>query len=196
MVLNIVVWPGHMGIRFVTFFALPFAMLYAYSRRPLRDYGLDFRNVGSQVRWTIYAYLLLVPAIIVFAQRDDFQQYYGFLEPRGDLFIYKMLVIHSVSMFAWEFLLRGFLLFGLAHHFGWWAVILEELIIFPAAHVGKPVPEMVFAAYGGLVLSIAAYRCKSFLPAFVAHWWIAVTLDAIVYVDMWGWGAIVNFSGS
>lgn len=192
MFLIIVVWPRQVQMRVIIFLVLPFALLYRFARRPLRDYGLDFRNVKAQVKWTIYAYLLALPAVIVFSQQEEFQQFYGSSEPDGSAFLFKILVVHCVSMFAWEFLLRGFLLFGLAHHFGWWAVVLQEIIIFPAAHVGKPVPEIVFSAVAGLIFSVAAYRSKSFLPAFVAHWWLAATLDAIVFVQAWGWGPILN----
>ncbi|MEE8156092.1 MAG: type II CAAX endopeptidase family protein [Phycisphaerales bacterium] len=192
MFLIIVVWPGQVQIRIVAFLVLPFALLYRFARRPLRDYGLDFRNVKGQVRWTIYAYLLALPAVIVFSQLEEFQQFYGFSEADGLSFLFKILVIHCVSMFAWEFLLRGFLLFALAHHFGWWAVILQEVIIFPAAHVGKPLPEIMFSAIAGIIFSVAAYRSKSFLPAFVAHWWLAATHDAIVFVQEWGWEPILR----
>lgn len=192
MFLVIVVWPGQVQMRIVTFLVLPFALLYRFARQPLRDYGLDFRNAKTQVKWAIYAYLLALPAVIVFSQREEFQQFYGSSEPDGLSFLFKILVIHGVSMFAWEFLLRGFLLFGLAIHFGWWAVILQEVIIFPAAHVGKPLPEIMFSAIAGIIFSVAAYRSKSFLPAFVAHWGLAATLDAIVFVQAWGWEPILS----
>jgi membrane protease YdiL (CAAX protease family) len=40
---------------------------------------------------------------------------------------------------------------------------------------------LVQAAWGGIVFGIVAWRTRSFLPAFAAHWAIAVTMDWLCY---------------
>ena len=65
----------------------------------------------------------------------------------------------------------------------------EEAIVL---RLGKPLPEIIFSAIAGIIFSVAAYRSKSFVPAFVAHWGLAATLDAIVFVQEWGWEPILN----
>lgn len=193
--LNLTMPPGRMDARVLTNWLLPHVLLWYWARHPVREYGLDFRDVKGQVRWTGYAYGLLLPVIIVFAQRGEFRRFYGFAEPDGAAFLYKELVEYGVRFAVWEFLLRAFLLHGLARHFGWWAVILEEVIIFPLAHIGKPGLEMAASAYAGLVFSVASYRSRSFLPAFLSHWGLAVTLDTIVFVGKWGWAPILKVVG-
>jgi membrane protease YdiL (CAAX protease family) len=181
--------------RVVTNLVVPMALLQRFARRPVREYGSDFTDLRAQVVWTVYAFVLLAPVVVWFATRVEFQRHYLFTGS-GSEFIYKELFEYGVRYFAWEYLLRAFLLFGLARQFGWWAVLLEEVIIFPLAHIGKPTLEIVVSAYAGLVFSVAAYRSKSFLPAFMSHWALAVTQDVLIFVHFRGWGPILQALGA
>lgn len=190
--LNMTELKGELLARVATNLLAPLVMLWNLGQRSIRDYGLDFRNVRAQVLWTFYAYLLILPTILGVSLRGDFQAFYEFPTPDARLFLYKMIVLYGTNYFIWEFLLRGFLLFGLAYHFGWWAVLIQELVMFPLAHLGKPPLEMLVAAYAGIVFSIAAFRSRSFLPAFFSHWALGVTLDTIIFVQRWGWGPLLG----
>lgn len=90
-------------------------------------------------------------------------------------------VIYAMYIFAWEFFFRGFLTLGLAKHFGLWGVIIQA-VPFVLLHLGKPPVEVVLSGVGGLALGLAAYYTKSFLPGFVLHVCLFISIDAWVGV--------------
>ena len=101
-----------------------------------------------------------------------------------DLDMGKMLfaeVIYAMYIFAWEFFFRGFLTLGLARSFGLWGIIIQA-VPFVLLHLGKPVVEVVLSGVGGLALGLAAYYCRSFLPGFVLHVCLFVSIDVWVSV--------------
>jgi len=87
--------------------------------------------------------------------------------------------IYAMYIFAWEFFFRGFLTLGMARGFGLWAVLIQT-IPFVLLHLNKPTVEVVLSGVGGLMLGLSAYYCKSFLPAFVLHVCLFVSVDVWV----------------
>ena len=90
-------------------------------------------------------------------------------------------------MFCWEFFFRGFLLFGLQKSFlKTWGAVVVQALIFMLLHwsldpsASKPLPEVLSALPGGLILGVLALRTRSFVYGFLAHWAISVTLDIIL----------------
>jgi uncharacterized protein len=64
-------------------------------------------------------------------------------------FIYESGML--LYMFAWEFIWRGFMLFGLKEKFGYYAVLIQ-MIPFVILHNGKPELETFGAIAGGIAL--------------------------------------------
>jgi membrane protease YdiL (CAAX protease family) len=54
-------------------------------------------------------------------------------------------------------------------------------------HFVKPMPEAVAAIFAGLILGYLAVRSKSFVPGFVLHVAVAMTMDFLV---LWRIGAL------
>ena len=79
-------------------------------------------------------------------------------------------------MFAWEFVWRGFLLFGLEEKFGYYAVLIQ-MIPFVILHNGKPYMETFGAIIGGIALGILAFRTRSFLYCVIVHIGVMFTID-------------------
>ena len=65
---------------------------------------------------------------------------------------------------GWEYLWRGFTLFGTAHTFGHWAIFVQ-MIPFAVLHYTKPGPE-AFLSVGG-----------SFWVAVPIHWYQTMAMD-------------------
>ena len=92
---------------------------------------------------------------------------------------------------GWEYLWRGFVLFGTAPTLGLYAIFVQALP-FAALHVTKPWPEALLSIVGGIALGALVWRCRSF--------WIAVPIHAaqMMLLDFWsalrirtgasGWG--------
>jgi len=75
------------------------------------------------------------------------------------------------DLFGWEFLFRGWLLFGYARKFGPEALWLQA-VPFALAHITKPEIETLTTIFGGFVFGWIAYRTRSFLYPFLIHWFI------------------------
>jgi len=76
-----------------------------------------------------------------------------------------------LDLFGWEFLFRGFLLFGLARRFGDEAVLLQA-VPFAIAHIGKPELETLSTIFGGAAFGYLAWRTDSFFYPFLIHWFL------------------------
>ena len=79
---------------------------------------------------------------------------------------------------GWEYLWRGFVLFGTAPTFGVHAIFVQALP-FAALHITKPWPEALLSIVGGIALGALVWRCRSF--------WIAVPIHAaqMMLLDLW-----------
>jgi len=87
----------------------------------------------------------------------------------------ELLRNHSLYMFAWEFLFRGYMLFGLEKSIGKSAIFVQT-IPFVLLHLGKPILETLACIPGGFILGYVAYRTRSFLPCFIIHLGIYVMM--------------------
>jgi membrane protease YdiL (CAAX protease family) len=94
------------------------------------------------------------------------QQYYAPLGAGLPLPLYTFL-----ELFGWEFLFRGWILFGYARQFSGNALWLQA-VPFAIAHFGKPEIETLSTIFGGFAFGWIAWRCRSFLYPFLIHWYI------------------------
>jgi membrane protease YdiL (CAAX protease family) len=81
-------------------------------------------------------------------------------------------------MVAWEFIWRGFLLFGLEPKFGYYAVLFQ-MIPFVILHNGKPAIETFGAIIAGLALGILALRTRSILYCIITHAGVMFFIDLV-----------------
>ena len=81
-------------------------------------------------------------------------------------------------MFAWEFIWRGFMLFGLEKKFGGYAVLMQ-MIPFVILHNGKPFLETFGAILGGIALGILALRTRSIYYCVLTHIGVMFSIDII-----------------
>jgi membrane protease YdiL (CAAX protease family) len=77
-----------------------------------------------------------------------------------------------LDLFGWEFLFRGWLLFGYTRKFGPDALWLQA-VPFALAHIGKPELETLSTIFGGFAFGWVAWRTKSFVYPLIIHWFVA-----------------------
>ena len=77
-----------------------------------------------------------------------------------------------IDLFGWEYIFRGWLLFGYARKFGPEAIWLQA-VPFAIAHVTKPAVETFSTIFGGFAFGWVAWRTKSFLYPFLIHWFVS-----------------------
>jgi len=106
------------------------------------------------------------------------QSFYG----RGNFSDSNWLLVffsYFLFMWAWEFMSRGFLLFGLKPYIGKYAIFVQ-LIPFVLLHLDKPAFELYGSIVFGLVFGYYAYITNSFLYCALLHAYFATMGDVFI----------------
>lgn len=135
------------------------------------DYGMRIGRWKSSLVITVVCLAAMVPILCGVSETPEFRTYYH--RPAVDWS--ELLLNDAPFFFAWEFLLRGYMLFGLEKSIGKNAVFVQA-IPFVLLHLGKPLLETLFCIPGGFAFGYVAYRTRSFLPCFVIHFGIYVMI--------------------
>ena len=124
---------------------------------------------------------VMLPVIWIISGSKEFANAY----PQGGTMIrenisvllyYELFV--GFYMLAWEFFWRGYMLFGLKKKFGYYSIFIQ-MIPFFILHRGKPEIETFASIFAGLILGIQAWRARSFIYCFIAHWGVMIFVDTI-----------------
>jgi len=173
-------WSGAATLlwRSAFYLALPLLSLLLLRLPPPRV-GFSLGRPGRWLRDIGLLYLLMLPLVFLASRQPDFQRSYPFFafERLGVGSLFLGLAVRMIGMFAWEFLCRGYLLFGFGRRVGGPAAIAIQTVPFAVMHVGKPAPEAIGSIIAGIVLGIIALRNRSFIPGTILHWSVAATLD-------------------
>ncbi|MFW6125206.1 MAG: CPBP family intramembrane glutamic endopeptidase [Pirellulales bacterium] len=81
---------------------------------------------------------------------------------------------------GWEFMFRGFLLFGLAGQYGLVAAVMIQAMASSLIHVGKPPMEAFLAIPVGIYWGWLALRTRSILSPLLQHAALGIALDAFI----------------
>lgn len=152
--------------RFLLFFVIPMGITVFIFRENPRDYGFQLGDWRAGLLLTIGSIVLITPALYFLARSDSSMKSYYDWQVR--LLPWDTMV----ELFAWEFLFRGWLLFGYARKFGAEAIWLQS-VPFALAHIGKPEVETLSTIFGGFVFGWIAYRTRSFLYPFIIHFFVS-----------------------
>jgi membrane protease YdiL (CAAX protease family) len=131
------------------------------------DYGIRLGRWKSSIILT--AACLAAMALILYevGKMPEFRSYYHMYTIDWS----ELLLDAALYFFAWEFLFRGYMLFGLEKSIGKSAIFVQA-IPFVLLHIGKPFLEMLACIPCGFILGYVAYRTRSFLPCFIIHFGI------------------------
>jgi membrane protease YdiL (CAAX protease family) len=140
-----------------------------------RDYGFRIGNW----KWA----LILTPAclaamaLILYgaSKMPEFRSYYY----KYAIDWPELLLDTALYMFSWEFVFRGYMLFGLEKSIGRSAIFVQA-IPFVLLHLGKPFLETLACIPGGFAFGYIAYRTRSFLPCFIIHFGMYVMMVSFV----------------
>ncbi len=158
-------------------FVLPVLLLrYGFKQKPI-DMGLglgDWRFAG-------FVALLYLPIVLIgtwiLSGGSEFQAIYPHYAPAsvdwGIFAVYELLFVFY--WIGWEYLWRGFVLFGTARVFGVYAIFVQALP-FAILHFEKPAPEALLSIVGGVALGALVWRARSF--------WIAVPIHAVQMLSL------------
>lgn len=173
-------WSWWFGVQGVLGFVGPVALLMLMFKRRPAEIGLGLGD------WKLAATLagLYLPLVVigtwVLSADPAFQRQYPHLQEAAFdwrlFFLYELMFVFY--WVGWEYLWRGFVLFGTAPAFGFHAIFVQ-MVPFALLHADKPPVEALLSILGGVALGALVWRCRSF--------WIAVPIHAaqMLILDLW-----------
>lgn len=143
----------------------------------------NFRWWRGPVGLLLILILTLIPVVAWLF--PDFAQFYPRYKPArgGDVVaLIQYQIAMGIYMFAWEYLFRGFMLFGLTRTMSPLAVILIQGFPFYLLHDGKPEPEFAISWFGGILMGWLCWRAGCMWPSFLLHWVLYTTMEVSAFV--------------
>ena len=152
--------------RTLLYFIIPMFFILVVFREHPKDYGFAFGDWKAGIVITLGAIVLIAPILWLIGRGNaSFQNYY---KPMVTGLPWNTLL----DLFGWEFIFRGWLLFGYSRKYGPEALWLQA-VPFALAHMGKPELETLSTIFGGFAFGWVAWRTKSFFYPLLIHWFVA-----------------------
>ena len=158
--------PGKELDRTLLYLVIPLLItLLVFRENPAR-YGFTFGDWRTGLYLTLASVILVAPILLFVVQRSASMR--TFYRPM----LAGLPWTTFLNLFGWEFLFRGWLLFGFSRKFGPEALWLQA-VPFALAHVGKPEIETLSTIFGGFAFGWVAWKTKSFFWPFLIHWFVS-----------------------
>lgn len=171
-------WLYWAAFKTIGYFIFPWLYLRLVMKKRLRDFGV---NWDRDPRILLLYAVLIVGAIAVAgiaaqspAFIETYPKYKGAGENWGNLGAWML--AYGLQFASLEFLFRGFILFGLARHFGALSVFVM-IVPYSMIHYAKPWLETVGSMIGGVALGTLALRTRSIFGGVIAHTMVAWSMD-------------------
>jgi len=165
---------------FITFFILPILIIRFFLKEKLSNYGLQIGDYKTGLKITIIFIVIMLPLVWFASSSDSFANVYPHLSSARES--WQIFIIYEIGllvyMIAWEFVWRGYMLFGLYEKFGFYSIFIQ-MIPFVILHNGKPMLETFGSILAGLALGILALRTKSIFYCVIAHMSVMFNIDLI-----------------
>ena len=183
-------WAWWFGMQGLLGFVVPVLILLVGFRWTPAQAGLGLGDWKLAVGLSALYLPLVVVGTWVLSDGASFQaQYphYGGAERDWTAFlIYEALFLFY--WIGWEYLWRGFALFGTAPALGAPLAIVVQTVPFAILHAQKPAAEAYLSILGGVALGVLVWRCRSF--------WIAVPIHAAQMLALDFWATLRARSGA
>ena len=145
------------------YMVLPVFTIYFLLKDNPVQYGFTLGDYSAWLPYVGITIFISIPILFLGSRFSQVHRYYG----KGFSY-HEFFTLTIPTLLAWEYLLRGFLLFGLKERFGEASIVIQ-MVPFVLLHLGKPEMETLSCIITGLWFGWVAYRGKSFWPAFINH---------------------------
>jgi membrane protease YdiL (CAAX protease family) len=152
--------------RVILYLIVPLAVITILFRENPREYGFGLGDWKAGMIITSFGILFMAPVIYFLGSGNESMRTY--YQP----YVNGLPWTTFLDLIGWEFLFRGWILFGYLRKFGPESLWLQA-VPFALMHNGKPEVETLSTIFGGFAFGWIAYRTKSFLYPFLIHWFIA-----------------------
>jgi uncharacterized protein len=165
---------------FVMYFALPILVVRIAFKERLVDWGVGLGDKKLGFVVTGIFLLVMAPILWVASSSPEFAKVYPHYAPAK--IQWEILLVYEFGMLlymiGWEYVWRGFMLFGLYPKFGYYAVLIQ-MMPFLILHNGKPAPETFGAIIAGVALGALALRTRSFWYCAFTHFGVMFMIDVL-----------------
>lgn len=152
--------------RVILYLVIPLAIIILFFREHPKEYGFSLGDWKAGLFITAMGILIMAPVIYLLGRDNESMRAYYQSYMRG------LPWTTFLDLIGWEFLFRGWILFGYLRKFGPESLWLQA-VPFALMHNGKPEVETLSTIFGGFAFGWVAYRTGSFLYPFLIHWFIA-----------------------
>ncbi len=156
--------------RLVLYLIIPMVVILLLFRERPTSYGFRLGDWRTGLLWTAAGCAGMALILWFIARTPSMQSYYTAKAPENTLYL---IYITAADLLGWEFMWRGFILFGLAAYLGPGAAIWLAAVPFAFMHLGKPEIETLSTLFGGAAFGFIAWQTGSFFYPFLIHWFIA-----------------------
>jgi membrane protease YdiL (CAAX protease family) len=160
----------------IYFVLLPVITIMLLRRNPLNS-GLRLGNFRVWFFYVIVSLIVILPILYLASHISSLAEYYT----KQPFHVTQYSLETIVYLFGWEFIFRGFLLFGLKEKVGEISILIQ-MVPFVLLHLGKPEIETISTILMGLYLGYVAYRGNSFWPAFIIH--LFINIPFLIFVNI------------
>ena len=152
--------------RVILYLVIPLIIIILLFRENPKGFGFSLGDWKAGMIITAIGILIMAPVIYYLGHGNEAMKAY--YEP----YVNGLPWTTFLDLIGWEFLFRGWILFGYARKFGPESLWLQA-VPFALMHNGKPEVETLSTIFGGFAFGWVAYRTQSFIWPFLIHWFIA-----------------------
>lgn len=175
-------------VAFFLMFCIPAAVVKLAFKSDLGAFGLRWGNTRHGLRIVALALPLLLCAVYVGSGTSAIQAEYPLARSAmGSPFLYLAVEIFYLLFYlGWEFLFRGFMLFGVAERYDAVLAIVIQTMASTLVHIGKPASETFAAILAGLAFGYLALRTRSILYPLILHAVVGIGTNLCVTLRLTG----------
>jgi membrane protease YdiL (CAAX protease family) len=164
--------------------AVPVCMVALVHRKGLSAFGFGLGDWRFWLPITGLVFLIQIVVIAFYLSSDPTYvgRYPSLAAARsGGALFWSWESSRLFYMLSWEFLFRGYLLFALEKRMGMVACVVQ-MVPFVLMHMvsGKPVSEVYFTVFSGLISGVFVLESRSVWPVVFLHGVGAVMLDIFI----------------
>lgn len=152
--------------RTILYLIIPMAIVIVVFREKPGNYGFCLGNWRLGLILFLGSIILIAPILWVVTHGNSGMNDYYQDQLKG------LPWTTFVDLLGWEFIFRGWLLFGYVRKFGPEGLWLQA-VPFALAHIGKPDVETLSTIFGGFAFGWVAWQTKSFIYPFLIHWFVS-----------------------
>lgn len=161
------------------FLLIPVIVIFTLLSNGIAEYGVGAANLSGSLIWILGLGSLIVLFQSIFARKQTNLTQYP--QIRVQVWDISLVIKNSLGwliyLISYEFMFRGFLLFGSVYAFGVWPAILVNTALYSLAHVPKGAREAIMAVPFGIIICCLTLRTGTIWVAVFAHFILAVSND-------------------